>query len=76
MVGNHLGRAQWLAGDAYRAMDDAKEASESALVDGAYLRPEKAAELALRWKIVEAMQRQAELHLRVGIGLGEDPPNG
>ncbi|MFC9898524.1 hypothetical protein ACFVMC_32940 [Nocardia sp. NPDC127579] len=74
MVGSHLGRAQWLAGDAYTAMDEAKEATENAIGDGTFSRPDKAAELALRWQIVQAMQRQAELHLRVGLGIGEDLP--
>ncbi|MGX1762540.1 hypothetical protein ACWIGW_45500 [Nocardia brasiliensis] len=72
VIGSHLNRSQWLAGDAYDAMIAAKEATETALADGIYTRPEKAAELALRWQIVEAMQRQAELHLRVGVGIGED----
>ncbi|MBL1080236.1 hypothetical protein JK358_38160 [Nocardia sp. 2] len=72
MTSSHLGRAQWLATDAYDAMSAAKDATEAAIKSGSHLQPEKATELALRWQIVAAMQRQAELHLQVGVGIRED----
>ena len=79
-VYSHHSRAMWLASDTYDRMSDALELADEALKAKTHNDPETAAELGLRFRIVDMMQRQVEIHTRVAAlgdlteGSAEDSP--
>ncbi|MEV6281045.1 hypothetical protein [Nocardia sp. NPDC051832] len=72
VVASQSGRAQWLANDAYDALQEAIRVSSEAVANGTHVDPRTAAELVQRWHWVNGLQRQAEIHARLADIVDDD----